>query len=446
MITEVNHKFKYGKKREEARNVAEEHDERMYAPQGWSTTRWSAYASGTFDKTYKNYKTYYECLDSSQDDLLDKFNSADYVLRSTVLSDIAEERSKLSRTVQVPDIYCWNVQRTVQQTCDNLQTMADTLANPAMGQNALDYCRSPTENYKLLPKFSETVRKLLDTGTHQGMPFLEKQHFPTGQSTRHRTSSVASTGDFKTRIDTTRTKAAAYLQDTIKSLYKRFNNEKSEILNHAADLFDMERVLDRDPGTIPEPAFLQYAKGAYNAKVLDQHPVGPPPTWHQLRTEYKAFQNSVHNHVKEKFEQASTNVERRKIEKKFYDGLILKGLHGAENFPASNQLLATATVRLRNESQVESMASQLKIIVENRNLDPKKVSQEAFLTRNGPPPNKNADGLLRDALRRKFSGPPEKWTFTHTSDRPDKLKFKSTSVVIDRKNEEDGRIVYKHTK
>lgn len=69
-----------------------------------------------------------------------KITNSEYVLRSALLSDISEERSKLSETNQIPDIYCCNVSRTVQQTCDNFQHMSDTLEDPLLGVDAFDKC------------------------------------------------------------------------------------------------------------------------------------------------------------------------------------------------------------------------------------------------------------------------------------------------------------------
>lgn len=437
VISEVNHKYKYGKKREETINVAEDSSLRFYAPLGYSTTRWAAYASETFDKTFKNYQIYYKTLNENQDDMLDKINSAEFVLQSSVLADISAERSKLSKTIQIPNIYSWNVNRTVIQTCDDLQMMADTLENPRYQQNALDNCRSPTENHKLLPKFAETVRELREHGTHQNMPIMEAQHYPVGQGTRNRSRSTDNddgrSNGFEDQIENVRKSAAAYMNTEIKSLKDRFAQESNDILEHTADLFDLERVLDRGADTIPEPAFSKYVTAAYAAKVLDQYPAGPPPTWPELKTQYKRFQQTAHDKMNEKFERNKRNETRRNLERKFYDEILLDGLHGAESFKDSYHLLATATVRLKNESQVESMASQLKIIVQNRNLDPKKVSQEMFLTRNGPPPNRNCTELLRDGIRRKYGASVENWNFTHVSDRTDKLKYHATS----------GRVVYK---
>lgn len=176
---------------------------------------------------------------------MDKITNSEYVLRSALLSDISEERSKLSETNQIPDIYCCNVSRTVQQTCDNFQHMSDTLEDPLLGVDAFDKCLCPTENYKLLPKFYETAQELKESGTQQGLPILQTQHYPVGQSTRKRAGNAVPK-DVNDQIRDVRNQGAAYIKDVTRTLKDRFADEKNAVMKNVADLFDLERVLDRE--------------------------------------------------------------------------------------------------------------------------------------------------------------------------------------------------------
>ena len=81
-----------------------------------------------------------------------------------------------------------------------------------------------------------------------------------------------------------------------------------------------------------------------------------------------------------------------------------------------------------------------------RHLAPEKYTRDAFIHWNGPL-LQHADDLLTAALNRHFEVTwPGKWRFTNTSSRPDQLKLKHVSKVVDRLRSERSKLPFMETR
>ncbi|KAJ6649940.1 Pickpocket protein 11 [Pseudolycoriella hygida] len=137
-----------------------------------------------------------------------------------------------------------------------------------------------------------------------------------------------------------------------------------------------------------------------------------------------------YENMKEEWYDNCNFSSKRKFEKKLYNKL----LHNPSTFPEVNHLLASATVRLANESQCESIGSVVGRHYEHRGtLRAEKITKEVFIAWNGPLPFSQSNTLLRDALCLRFGEGPDKWHFLRVTKRTDLLQaylFHSKVVYI----------------
>lgn len=197
----------------------------------------------------------------------------------------------------------------------------------------------------------------------------------------------------------------------------------------------MEQIFRRDERSEEGvEAFIKYAEIAMKANFLETY------TLDELRDQYLAFQSFVKK-SKDEWCDSCNFSKKSEFERKLYNKL----LHNPSTFPEVNHLLASATVRLANESQCEAMGSVVGSYYEYRgSLKVEKISKETFISWNGPPPFEQSNALLEDALQLRFGGGPETWNFLRLTRRPDKLKtyLHGSSKVVDRLNGLRSRIDY----
>jgi len=175
------------------------------------------------------------------------------------------------------------------------------------------------------------------------------------------------------------------------------------ILEVTENLFSLRDVCSREKGEIPDCSLQDYSSRAKLAGFLESN-----FTHDELQTQYRDFSASVHDNVKQNFERVETFKEKIRIEHDFYNKLI-HGKYRGNEFPEVTHLAASATIRLSNECQVESMASVVGRHSEGRgSLDPKTLNKECFISWNGPPPTSQANKMIDRALKRRFNGGPEK--------------------------------------
>jgi len=429
-ITDVHKDVGYGKSLEEARDAAKELESKLQTPHGFSNTRWATYAHGVYKSFENNYSTLFQRLTKIDSEKADKINNAMFVAETTGLEDVYSEISKLSKNVQIPDMYPWQIEEAVTSSKNALEEMKQELSDP------LDSSWNPPH----LPNMGKAVKEILDSGTYKGMPILQKQHVPIGQLTR--TKSNASENQemqMSESIDLSRNRVKEYIQTFSDRLEHRFlqSNTNPEIVCQANEVFSMQKILSREPGEVPK-SFASYCDSARNAGFIET-------SKDEMEKEYAAFTVKVHEDAKAEYYKANFPRLKWNEERKFYERLIFgKENQDNESFRNVNHLLAASTLRSSNESQVEAMGSVAKMHYRQRaTIEPVKASQEIFLHWNGPPPTIKADGLIKEALTRRFADKQsQEWNFTRRTDREDKLKVHVISKVVDRVNHEDGRIKF----
>lgn len=371
-------------------------------------------------------------MQQDQLDLTDKINTVDFVVKCCVLTDVYSQIGILSRTFQCPNLHYWHIDTALTITCDNLYEMSDKLRNEHFLSTDLKSVSSPHSEDFLLSRTGEAVCEILTSFTYKSKPLLNKQHLPTmtRRAASHPKHQDQSQNEAITRC---RQHAADFIDRLIDALRSRMEANNCEILNLASKAFDLQKIYRRDEQNeegVDE--FIKYAESAMRAEFLENY------TLDELKVQYCEFRSFVREAKEEWYDHCSFST-KREFEKKLYNKL----LHNSSRFPEVNHLLASATVRLANESQCESIGSVVGRHFEHRgSLKVEKVSKEVFIAWNGPPPFNQCTTLLRDALSLRFGGGPETWHFLRVTKRNYLLKTFVSSKVVDRKQNERSRINY----
>lgn len=427
-------KFKYGKQLEEIIEIQQESNPggKLYAPRSFSTTRWATYCHTTLLSFLNNFPYYYDHLQEDQLDLTDKINTVDFVVKCCVLTDVYSQIGILSRTFQCPNLQYWHLDRALTITCDNLFEMSDKLRNDNLLCTDLKNVSSPHSEDFLLRHTGLAVDEISTLFTYKSKPLFNKQHLPT--LTRRSAAQPKNQDQSQNEaIIRCRRQAADFIDDLIKALKSRMKANNCEILSLASKAFDLQEIYRRDEKNQEGVnAFIKYAEAAMDVNFLENYSVD------ELRAQYNEFESFVRD-AKEEWYDSCTFSKKREFENKLYNKL----LHNSSRFPEANHLLASATVRLANESQCESIGSVVGRHYEHRgSLKVDKVSKEVFIAWNGPPPFNQCNSLLKDALCLRFGGGPETWHFLRVTRRNDLLKTFELSKVVDRLQKVPSRMNY----
>lgn len=430
-MTEVTKNFKYGKQLEELLDIQHESNPngKVCSPKNFSTTRWATYCHTTLKNFLNNYPYYYDHLQQNQQDLTDKINTVDFVTKCCLLSDVYSQIGILSRIFQCPNLHFWRLDKALTITCDNLFEMAD--ANCPCSD--LKNVTSPHSDDFLFPCTGAAIDEMTAFFTYKGKPLLNKQHLPTMTRQAAATSQCKDQSQIQA-ITRCRLLCVDFINSLIEALQSRMNANSLEILCWASKAFDLEEIFRQDERSeMCVEAFIKYADAAMKANFLETYSLD------ELKNQYSEFQNFV---KKSKDDYNCCDFyKKNEFERKLYNKLV----HTPSNFPEVTHLLASATVRLANESQCEAIGSVVGRHYEHRgSLNVEKVSKEVFISWNGPPPFTQSNSLLRDALQLHFGGGPDTWHFIRVSKRPDKIKayLHESSKVVDRLNKFVSRINY----
>jgi hypothetical protein len=86
------------------------------------------HSKSVYDSNYVNYTHMYDRLNESGDETLNSINTVDYAIKTSTLHDIANENSRLSKTLQVPDMYSRQLKAALEQHEKNMDKIAAALA------------------------------------------------------------------------------------------------------------------------------------------------------------------------------------------------------------------------------------------------------------------------------------------------------------------------------
>ncbi|XP_035711126.1 uncharacterized protein LOC118436696 [Folsomia candida] len=415
-----------------------------------SATRWATYDLGVLDAYISNYSAMYAKLMDERDNDLDDMMHVKAIVETTGAADIMEQVSKCSRTLQLPDIYPWQAEEVISKYTRNLQSISDGLADDTISGENLNSVIDPdfrqnSKNRKytgqLIRRTSEALSEIEKYHTYQGNAIMNRQQRRVANSTRAFAQSQL--GDNNQEIDTasiiqsSRKQVSLYANWMRRKIDKRFNSTKESINTEAAELFSMKSILLRERTSVPSSLHSYADKARKSGFISDEVDLD------DLADQYSQFACDIHDAMNDKFQTLSIS-QRRETEKTYYNGLIF-GTPEPKPYKDVNHLLAGSTMRLSNESQVEAMGSVIKQHSRGRpNLGVDNLSNESFISWNGPRPTVQANKLVEYLLKKAYGSDPSEWNLSRRTERKDKIHYYTTSKVVDRINtESEGRLSFK---
>lgn len=444
-ISDVSKSFSYGKSFRELLQEAalefnnEEKDEGCLAntsslrmPGHFSETRFATYSSAVIDKWLNNYSYYYKVMNKNKDDKLDKIDNAPFIFSCGGLRDTYSVLGNMSNAFQKSNIPSWEVSSIYETHINVFNKMEESL-------DPTNLSISSISDSTILPTLGAMAQEVSSSHEYQGCPLLNKL-IPL-QSTR---SQMSRSDSLCNNVEDALQAAGKVVRPVIQNLIKNLNDrmtiekDKNTILADAGTLFDISKIVKREPEEMP-PSVIQslqkYSDLAKNTGNL-KHDI----EFGDLIEEYKLFSRRVRDIAPQfvhKPNERKTSSVNPKIEyKDRYDQLdaynkILETPELYKNIGNVTHLALTGICRTHCEAVVEGMGSVLTSHAEKRKkLKPESVEREGIIRWQGPHPGKQANKLIETSLDEHFNG-RKNWHFVPTSE---KANYFMSSAVLERTN------------
>lgn len=359
------------------------------------------------------------------------------------LHDIYRELSGLSCTLQIPVLYSWQAEERITLSRNKLSRMAENLRSFTTFE---EFSSVEEDGKNPLKSFTAALKNLKpDNMTFKDKPIFLKQHVPGATNTRSTQSDARfAENDLASHIKASQLKLASYMENLNAKIAARMEKGSRSVLDinsSIKSLFSMAAICEREKGEVPEDDLRYYSNLAKEATYLEGD-IG----FEELKEEYVSFSESVYDHAKINYESYDNFMQKRQYEKKYYTKSIVAGAYDARSYSSITHLLSSATLRLSNESIVESIGSVIKQHTLSRGrLEPEMLTKETFVSWNGPPCNVNAIPLVDLAMADHFhTKDPTRWNLVHADTNQSRLDSMPgmQSIVLKRMNQKDGRISF----
>lgn len=275
-------------------------------------------------------------------------------------------------------------------------------------------------------------------------PVLLKQHQPGAARTRENSVDPRfSEHNLEMQLTGSREKLASYIESVSQSIANRMERGLSSVQHINAsikNLFSMTEICNREKGEVPNESLRYYSDLAKSADHLETK-----VDFEDLQAEYASFSETIHDSILKEYLTSSCLSERRQIENNYYTSAICKGSYDAFSYSNITHLLQGSTLRLSNESVIESMGSVVKQHTLSRGrLDSRKLAKEVYLTWNGPKCNVHAIPLMDRSMEDMFhSSDPSDWNLVHADSNKSRLNTPRSSLVVSRLNQKEGRVTFR---
>jgi hypothetical protein len=165
----------------------------LKAPLRFSETRFATYSEQVKKNYVDNYPAFYNTLQETRGDKLDKINNAELILQVSSSIDTYKAIIEVPRKVQDPALFPWQVDKAVDYGFADLRKIACQLRQE-VDNFGLD--NQPAVGGKSTTKFFHSAKsEIMRDGNFKGQPLFANEQMPRASRSQSRQSTATLTFD-----------------------------------------------------------------------------------------------------------------------------------------------------------------------------------------------------------------------------------------------------------
>lgn len=422
LVYQVNKMFTSGKSYVQMQEIADEHEQRLYAPIQSSPTRFA----NNEHKALLNFSRNYNIIRDqfAEDNVIQDIEHFGFVAALNFQIDLYQEISKLSGNVQQPGKPGWRIDSNVLHSIETIREMVNSLPDP--GTKAFSLCNN-------LPHLNDAVKEMEKTQTFRGVPVIY---------TKMRTRSSRGASDQTTDVPTILSDIKKEATTFVNALEKGFNDRKTKYkatasattANQVEAAFSLDNLVANCENKLVPKEFMDYYHLAKKVGVLETDLED-----YDVEQQYRRLAYFVKEEYDKAISVRKAHAEDQEIlEQRIYQKIF--NTEHEDDMDVAADLYLSALLRTKAESVAESMGSIMKAVSTNRpNLDFEQLARDSFTCYNGPEVySANARKLHKKSVKRYFVDNTQSGDlhFHRKTAQLSKLRHWETSEVIDKKKKE----------
>ena len=286
-------------------------------------TRFATYTYDALNSFRRNYHLHYRLLEKNRDKALPNIANAEFVLNLNALSDFYREVGRLSRFVQRPDLFTWNVENAVIESIGRFSQM----------KSEFEGARSP----ELTKNFAQASAELADRGTFRRRPVIgNKMQFKVKDEGKQAEMHFLYEDDIKKATK----EIASHIEKFTQRLESRMSESRPQILNWTNNVFSAAKILSRGEDTSPRWLKRLYDRSSQTCLYSDNL------SFEDFREEYYCFCKKVR-------ELASADRDADQSSQPIDQELYMNLLENPSQVPNVMTLLSSCVARTYCESVTE---------------------------------------------------------------------------------------------
>ena len=240
----------------------------VYRP--FCETRFATYTSEAINSFRRNFHLHYRLLEKTADSALVRIANSEFVMRMNGLYDFYSEVGRLSRTMQRPDLFTWNVEEAVDEATRRLQRMKNELQGKEVPH--------------LSKRFAQAAMEITEKSSYKRCPVVGgKLLFQPPEERKEAKVKFC----HKSEIKAAANELCSHIDKFVSRLQERMQQNRPCVLEWTSNVFSTAQIASRGGDTSP-----RYLKKLYDASVRSGI-LEEGVTYEKFEEEYRLFADYV---------------------------------------------------------------------------------------------------------------------------------------------------------
>ena len=251
-------------------------------------TRFTTYLSEVIDAHRVNYPLVYKLMSKNDDGALIKIADVPFILRMNGLYDFYEDLGSLSRTLQRPDIFTWQIEESIDDALDRFANMRSEFLG--------------TKEPELTKNFHNAVAELSHRGSHKRCPIPGRYlTITTAASEDGNNRYKLKNSGYDAAINDTRKELASHVESFSNMFLDRVQEAQPQVLKWTRNVFALRDIVNRPSDCCP-----RWLNKLYNESKL--------AGLYEADVSFETVEEEYHAFVKEIQRLHDVHVQRRQTE------------------------------------------------------------------------------------------------------------------------------------